>query len=119
VTATLGAENMKTISCITVAILLLGCVSTPHTKSLSVGMPFRNAAALLESADAKQGQMDMLDQTETDLIKSYRLTDGRVLVISVVKSTSIVSALEVCHNAEQPKSKRKWSSHSSVNVMNE
>ena len=77
-------------------------------------MPFQQASSILKSSGAKQTQMDMLDQTETDIIKSYDLTDGNILIVEVSKLEQKVSKLEICKNADQPKSKRIWNSVQSI-----
>lgn len=105
---------MKTVLRMAAAILLLGCTCAPRARSLSVGMAFQDAECVLKAAGAKEVQMDMLDQTATDFIKSYKLADGRVLVVAVSKSANKVSALTVCKNPEQAKSMRTWDSVKSL-----
>lgn len=107
---------MKIISCILLATLLLGCTSTSRSESVSVGMPARQAETVLKSAGAKEVQMDVIGETESDIIKSYGLTDGSVLVVAVSKSDDTVARLSVCKNADQPKSKRTWTSVQSAKL---
>ena len=108
---------MRVISCIALVVLLLGCTSTSRNEFVSVGMPTQQAEAVLRSSGAKEVQMDMIDETESDIIKSYDLTDGSVLVVAVSKSSDTVSGLSVCKNPYQPKVKRIWNSVRSVNLM--
>jgi hypothetical protein len=107
---------MKIHSCLAWAVLLQGCMSSPGGVTLSVGMTFQDAVPLLQSAGARQVQMDMADRTGTDLILSYDLADGSVLVVAVSKSEHRISGLEVCGNPDQPKSKRTWNSVKSVTL---
>ncbi len=107
---------MKIISCILLATLLLGCTSTSRSESVSIGMPARQAETVLTSAGAKEVQMDMIGETEADIIKSYDLTDGSVLVVTISKSENNVSHLETCKNPGLPKSKRTWTSVQSVTL---
>jgi hypothetical protein len=104
------------MSCIAVVALLLGCTSAPQSKSVTVGMPFRQAESVMKSAGARQVQMDMMDETEADITRSYDLADGRALVVVVSKSDDKVSKLEICKNADQPKSRRTWTSVRSVEL---
>jgi len=101
---------MKIMTFISLTVLLLGCTSTSHSQSVSVGMPAQQAETALKAAGAKEVQMDMIGETESDIIKSYDLTDGSVLVVAISKSDDTVARLSVCKNADLPKSKRTWTS---------
>ena len=79
-------------------------------EALVVGMPFQDAAVALDSAGAREVRMDMIDQTETEVIRPYGLGDGRVLVVSVSKSEDKVTRLEICENLDQTKVWRTWAS---------
>jgi hypothetical protein len=107
---------MKIVTCILLATLMLGCTSTSRSEFVSVGMPARQAETVLKSAGAKEVQMDMIGETESDIIKSYDLTDGSVLVVAVSKSNDTVARLSVCKNADEPKSKQTWTSIGSVEL---
>ena len=113
--AALGVKNMRMISCIVAVMFLLGCTSAPREKIVSVGMPFRDAAAVLKSVGARQVPMDMADQNEA-LLRTYDLVDGRVLLVVVVKSENKVSQMEICSNPDQPKAQRTWKAVQSVDV---
>ena len=107
---------MRITSSIAMVLLLLGCTSAPRPQSVSVGMLADRAESILKSAGAKQVQMDMVDKTETDIIKSYNLANGTLLVVTISKSENKISKLEVCSNPDQPKVKRTWASVRSLTL---
>jgi beta-lactam-binding protein with PASTA domain len=99
---------MRIMTFIAALVVLLGCTAAPKMNSVSVGMSFQQAESVLRSTGARQVQMDMRDQTEADIIRSYNLADGRVLVVAISKSENQVSKLEVCNNPDQPKAFRTY-----------
>ena len=104
---------MKIVGRIVVSMSFVGCGSPSKGSSLRVGMPSRDAVSVLESAGATQVQIDMIDETTSEMsmidetlperIAAYELPDGRVLVLETAKATGCVSDLQLFANADQPK----------------
>jgi hypothetical protein len=107
---------MRIMTSIAALVVLLGCTAAPKMNSVSVGMLFQEAESVLKAAGAHQVQMDMRDQTETEIIRSYGLAHGSILVVAISKSENRVSKLEVCNNPDQPKAIRTWNTVQSATL---
>ncbi|MHC5035786.1 MAG: hypothetical protein ACYTHM_00590 [Planctomycetota bacterium] len=75
---------------------------------LSMEMNFIEAEKILNEGKAKEVQMDVRDETEDSVIRTYDLPDGSVLMLHVSKDTQVVKELRLCTNPEEPKAKRTW-----------
>jgi hypothetical protein len=95
--------------------IIHGSIGAPKPPdSISVGMPTQQAESALKTAGATEVQMVMIGETKSDIIKSYDLTDGCVLIVTVSKSNNKISKMSVCRDADLPKSKRTWTAVQSV-----
>jgi len=88
------------------ALLIAGCSSQPEKTSISVGMAFTEAKAVLESAEAKDVVLSVAPSNDAERIYCYALKDGRNLVIAVNKETDRILGITVIKNPGKPKSQR-------------
>ncbi len=98
-----------------VSVILSSCHTGVEPKRIiSVGMPWTEAESALKDSNAGETALAVDPETETDVIKSYALADGSVLLIRVTKKDARVSRLEVCSNPEEPKGARIWKTVSTL-----
>ncbi len=79
----------------------------PRTTSVSVGMAFARAKAVLVSVGAKEVVLSVAPASYAERIYCYALKDGRNLVIAVNRDTDRILRIEVIKNPGTPKSQRE------------
>jgi len=99
---------------------MVGCGATANTEkketSIYLGMEFAKAKQILKESKAISINMQMKNQTDTDIIEGYMLKNGKELVILISKKSNLISKLEMRKLPPKCKSEQIWISLKTVNT---
>ena len=99
---------MKTQIVIYVLLGLAGCVTAQPAHKLTEGMPERDVTEAIRSAGGKEVIMQIIPETETELVRTYMLPGKRTIMVVTSKQTKLVSELSVYANPPRPKIDHQW-----------
>jgi len=107
---------MKRGTAICILLGLAGCVAVQPAQKLTEGMPARDATEAIRSAGGKEVVMQIIPETEAELVRTYTLADKRTIMVVTSKQTKLVSELSVYTDPPRPKIDQEWKRVKEINL---
>ena len=99
-------------------LCLAGCAATQQAARLTEGMPEGDAITAIRSVGGKEVIMQIIPETETELVLTCTLPDKRTIMIVTSKQTRLVAELSVCDDPARPKIDREWKRVKEIELTN-